>query len=417
MEKCKLKTAILILGKSAVALSAIKTIRARDRKTDISVVSKEEGPFYSPVLLPYYISGETAKKELFVVGEDFFDKNAIKTYFGKKIERLRAKDKIVILDDGMQIGYENLIIGTGASPYIPPIKGIENKGVFSLRTLKDADLILEHSGKQAVVLGAGAVAIGIAIALRKKRNEVSMIYRKALPYIIGGRVDLEIAKEVLCNLEKNGLQVFFEQDPMEMEIMGDPVQQVIGRGLELKCDTVIVATGVSPNSDFINPKEIFLGERGRIIVDDRMMTSAENAYAAGDCIEAINFVTGMRESSPIWPNAIEQGKVAALNTLGIKCRYQGFIKKNVINLFDNTLFIAGEMYGERKCFEDKRKTCRIITKDGTVIGCQLFGNPEKFGVYLGMIKKRQAVEKLAIPIKGKKKVYNANRKYLRECIW
>jgi NAD(P)H-nitrite reductase large subunit len=408
MEKSKLKPDILILGKSAVALSAIKTIRARDEKIDISVVSKEEGPFYSPVLLPYYISGEIAKKELFALGEDFFDKKAIKTYFSKKIERLRAKDKIVLLDDGMEIGYENLIIGTGASPYIPPIKGIENKGVFSLRTLKDADLILEHLGGQVVVLGAGAVAIGIAIALRKKGHEVSMIYRKGLPYIIGGRVDLEIAKEVLCNLEKNGVRVIFDQDPEEMEIFGDPVQGILGTNIELSCDTIIVATGVSPNSDFISPKEISLGERRRIIVDDRMMTSAKNAYAAGDCIEGINFVTGMRESSPIWPNAIEQGKVAALNALGIKCRYQGFIKKNVINLFDNTLFIAGEMYGERKCYEDNRKTCRIITKDGTVTGCQVLGNPEKFGVYLGMIKKRQAAEKLTIPIKGKRKLYYPN---------
>ena len=406
MEKLKLKTDVLIIGKSAVALSAIRTIRARDEKIGISVVSKEQGPFYSPVLLPYYISGKIAKKELFALGADFFDKNAIKTNFGKKVEKLKAKEKVVVLDDGKQIGYEKLIIGTGASPYIPPIKGIESKGVFSLRTLNDADLILEHLGKHAVVLGAGAVAIGIAVALRKRGNDVSIIYRKGLPHIIGGRADLEITEKVFSNLKQNGVRVVFDQDPTEMEILGDPVQGILGRKIELKSDTIIVAAGVRPNTQFINSNEICLGEKGRIIVDDRMMTSAENTFAAGDCIETINFVTGKRESSPIWPNAIEQGKVAALNVLGVKCRYQGFIKKNVVNLFHNELFLAGEVHGERECYEDTSKTCRFITKDGMVIGCQLLADPKNFGIYLGMIRKRCAVEKVGLPMKGRRKAYN-----------
>lgn len=409
MENRKLETDILILGKGGVSLSAIRTIRAGEKEVRIAVVSKENGPFYSPVLLPYYLSGEIPRKTLFALGADFFERNSADTYFGRKLEIVRAKNKKVLLDDGAQISYEKLIIGTGASPSIPPIKGIKNKGVFSLRTLEDADLLLGHLRKRAVILGAGAAAIGIAIALHKRGIEVAVVYRRGLSSIIGGRVDIELAREVLRNLEQNGVQVFFNQYPIEMEVYGDPVRAVRGRDLELSCDTVVVATGGNPNADFINPEEIQIGIGGRIIVDDRMMTSDENVYAAGDCAEAINFVTGKMGNSPIWPNAIEQGKVAALNALGVECRYKGFINRNVINLFGKSLFIAGEISGDKRRYDEEGKRCCVTVKGKTVIGCQILGVSEDFGVYLGMIKKKHMIDKMIIPVTAKRKTCNASR--------
>ena len=139
-----------------------------------------------------------------------------------------------------------------------------------------------------------------------------------------------------------------------------------------------------PNVDFIRPQEISLGKSQGIMVDDHMMTSCPDVYAGGDCVEAINFMTGATENNPIWPNAIEQGRIAALNVLGIYIHYRGFIKENVLNLFDQFLFVAGEMQGERTCREEKGSTARMIIQDGTVQGWQILGGlPKDMGYTSG----------------------------------
>jgi NADPH-dependent 2,4-dienoyl-CoA reductase/sulfur reductase-like enzyme len=379
---------ILILGNGAVALSAIKTIRARDKRVNIAVASKENLPFYSPVILPYYIQGKLPKSKLFPLGFEFYEKHSVEIFFGKKIQKLVTKSKQVLLDDGSQLTYEKLIIGTGASPFIPPIKGIKNKGIFSLRTVNDADLILGHLLRRVAIIGAGPVGIGLAIALRKRGLEVIVLDQISVSQLLGGMVDIEIAKEIIKHLEEKGIEIVLNQNALHTEIYGNPVKGIKGDTLDIKCDTVILATGIKPNLDFINAQEISLGKKGGILVDDHMMTCCKDVYAGGDCVEAVNFITGIKESNPIWPNAIEQGRIGALNAIGIDIAYKGFIKENVVNLFDQCLFIAGEMQGERKCIEEKGKTTRMIIQDGVVKGCQILGFPEKYGIYIAMIKDR-----------------------------
>ena len=385
---------ILIAGNGGVALSAIRTIRNRDNNVKVFIISKEKESFYAPVLLPYYISGKISRENLFPLNSDFYKRKSIDILIGREVKRINAQNKKVLLDDGSLVAYEKLIIGTGASPFIPSIEGIGNRGVFSLRTVKDADSLLEHLPGKVVIIGAGAVAISVAIALRKRGADVSVIYRKDISHIIGGRTGVDISKEVVRILEKNGIQFFFNQDPLKMQIYGDPIRGIKGKDMDLRCNAIVVAAGVRPNTDFVDREEISLGAKRGILVDDRMMSSNQNIYAAGDCVEAVNFITGEKENNPIWPNAIEQGRVAAMNALGIDYRYQGFIKKNVINLFDQCLFIAGEMGEERKSYKERGKACCLATKDGTVTGCQVLGISEKFGIYFEIIKNRYKIDQI-----------------------
>jgi NADPH-dependent 2,4-dienoyl-CoA reductase/sulfur reductase-like enzyme len=395
-----MKKEILILGNSGVALSAIRTIRRVDKKINVAVIAKENEPFYSPVLLPYYIQGKISKPDLCPLGFEFYEKNSVEIFCGEKVRKVSGRRKNVLLESGAQFDYEKLIIATGASSFVPPIKGIKNKGIFSLRTAEDADLILEHPGRRVVIVGAGAVGIGVAIALRKKGLEVAVLDQIDISQFLGGMVDLDIAKEIVKNLEENGIKIFLEQNALEMEFYGNPVQGIRGNRLDLACDTAILATGVKPNLAFIDPDEIFLGVKGGILVDERMMSSCPDVYAGGDCVEAVNSITGRRENNPIWPNAIEQGKIAALNLLGIRTAYRGFIKENVINLFDKVLFIAGEMQGEKKCYDERQKLFRIIFRNGVIRGCQILGPPEKYGIYIRMIKEGYETDPVS-PLLGK----------------
>ena len=157
---------------------------------------------------------------------------------GRAVKRINTREKKVLLDDGYLVPYEKVIIGTGAFPFIPPIKGVQSRGVFSLRTLKDADSLLEHLPQKVVMIGAGAVAISIAIALRKGGADVSVVYRKDIAHIIGGRTDAEISKRVVKILEKNGIRFYFNQDPLKMQIYGDPVQGVRTKNLYFERDTI-----------------------------------------------------------------------------------------------------------------------------------------------------------------------------------
>lgn len=381
-----MKKEILILGNSGVALSAIRTIRKVDKKINVAVISREREPFYSPVLLPYYVQGKIPRSGLYPFGFDFYDKNGVEIFCGKRVEKVSGKSKSVLLENGSQFAFEKLIVATGASSFVPPIPGIGNAGIFSLRTVEDADMILDHGGRRVVIVGAGAVGIGVAIALRKKGLEVAILDQIDISQFLAGTVDLEVAQEIVKNLEENGIQIFLNRNAMEMEFYGDPIQGIRGSGLDLKCDTAILATGVKPNLAFIDPHEISLGTRGGIVVDDRMMSSCPEVYAGGDCVEAVNFITGVKENNPIWPNAVEQGKIAALNLLGIPAVYKGFIKKNVINLFDKAVFVAGEMRGEKKCCDERQKFSRIVSQNGVIRGCQILGEPEKYGMYLRMIQ-------------------------------
>lgn len=392
-----IKYDILILGNGGAAISAVKTIRKVDKEITIGILAKEKEIFYSPVLLPYYVQGTIERDDLFVLGYKFYQKNSISLQLESNIRKLNAKDKQVTLGDGSRIIYDKLVIATGASPSMPDFKGIDNQGVFSLRTVEDSDNLLKHMRRKVVVIGAGAVAIGIAIALRKKGLDVHVLYRKTASHIIGGKLDMQFSKEIVSILERNGISFLFQQDPSGLEISGNPVKSVRGSGIDLACDTVVVATGVKPNTYFIDQEEISLGKKEGILVDDTMRTSAADVFAAGDCVETVNFVTGNFENNPIWPNAIEQGKIAGFSLLGIECHYKGFIKRNVINLFDQCLFMAGEAEGEVRCTESENSSCRFFLRDNVVVGCQSLGYPDKYGVYLRMIKRKsKAVDEFCL---------------------
>jgi len=242
----------------------------------ISLVFKENVPYYSPAVLPYYVEGKISRQSLFPEGWDFYKENRIEIVAGKRVNTLIAKEKKVKLDDNSEIFYDKLLIATGASPFVPALDGINNKGVFVFRTLSDAENILRNLKTKVSIIGAGPAAIELAIALRRRGLKVTVIARSR---VMRRLFDPDLSRIITKMLRENDVQVLTDQKIARIE--GNPV-----------CG---IATGVKPNTDFIKDSKIRKGESGGIIVNEKMQSSVNDIFAAGDCAEVVNCITGDKD--------------------------------------------------------------------------------------------------------------------------
>jgi NADH oxidase (H2O2-forming) len=233
---------------------------------------------------------------------------------------LDADRKSVLLQTG-NIDYDKLVIATGSKPIKPPIKGMDTKGVFTLKSLEDAGLISKWQGHTAVVIGSGPIGVEASLALKKRGYQVTLV--ELLDRILPQVFDEYPARFIKDALGKNGINVSTREKVVEISGEGS-VERVITDRRKIKCDTVILAAGMRPEKSFA---EGVLGQGvlGGIKVNDRMETSLEDVYASGDCVEAQGLIEGRPVLSLLWHNARMQGEVAGSNAAGIPRTYTGSI--------------------------------------------------------------------------------------------
>ena len=256
------------------------------------------------------------------------------------------------------------------------------KGIFTLRTLEDADAIGHQIKNRAVIYGAGAVATKIAVSLSKRGVDVIIICRSR---ILRRLFDEDICRLIHDLLIANGVKIVGSYE--QVHIMGDPVERLRIGTQEFKCDGIIVALGVTPNTSFLNTRIIRLGTSGGIIVNERMETSTGDIYAAGDCTETRDVISGKNCVIALWPPAVEQGKVAALNMLGINAVYEGTLSQNVVDVFGTSFASIGSLDGEKITVSRHGAIKRFTLKNGKVTGAHLVGNVDDAGMISSHIRK------------------------------
>jgi len=379
---------VVIIGAGAAGVSAAETIRKHDTTSEITVISKERNLPLSPVALPEYIEGKISKKQLFLWDNKFIKKYHIELILGRTVVSVHQNEKKIIMDDGSALLYDKLLIASGASPILTEDL-INRKGVFTLRTLEDAEAIRHQTKERVIIYGAGAVAVKIAIALRKIGIDVIMFCRSR---VLRRLFDENICQLIHNLLITNGIKIVGVCDLKR--ITGDPVERVCIGTQELKCDGMIAALGVTPNTSFLNSQIIRLGPSKGIIVNEKMETSATDIYAAGDCAETKDITSGKSYIMALWPPAVEQGKVATLNMIGIKAIYEGTLPQNVIDIFDTTFVSIGSLDGEKINISKDRAVIRFTVKEGKIIGCQMVGAIENAGLISSCIKKGTTIKDL-----------------------
>lgn len=376
---------ICIIGNSGGGISAVKTIRKYDPESTITLISKEQTSFYSPLVLPHYIEGRVSRSELFTLSPEFYRQMGVRLLLGKEVNALDGRRKAISLSDGGEISADSILIATGASPVLPEIEGVHSQGVFTLRTLADADRLLDHAPSRVVILGTGAVGIELSVALKRKGADVTLIGRSR---VMSRLFTPAISEKIREILEENGVRVLLGQTIRG--IYGDPVEGVRTEHEDVPCDAVIIALGTIPNTQFINADEIALSARGAVVVDEHLRTSLEDIYAAGECADSVDVLSGERGVNLTWPAAIEQGKIAAMNMIGRKRTYRGSLSLNVIHVFDVPVASVGDLEGEQVDRDYQGNLVQFIRQGERITAAQFVGYKDDSGIAQALVKNFRA---------------------------
>ncbi|GAA0701023.1 FAD-dependent oxidoreductase [Paraclostridium ghonii] len=383
----------VILGASAAGINAIKILRDLDEKSNITLISKDKH-IYSRCMLHHVISEHRTLESLNFVEDNFDEKYNINWKKSCTVNDIDVENKeVVILETGEKMKYDKLLIATGASSAMPPIKNLrEAKFVYGLRNIEDAYQIKEKAKncKKVAILGAGLVGIDALVGLLEynKNLDIYVIYRE--PFILNRQLD-EYSASVYENKFKN-LGVNFYKGASVKEICMGNDKKISGVILEdetyIECDMAIVATGVMPNADFIN-KEFIKYDRG-IIIDDNCNTSAKDIFAAGDVVG----------KNAIWPLAVKQGTVAAYNMMGKEKEIDdSFVYRNTMNFLGIPTVSVGivDMVDE-DCIVRIRKDAtgykKFIIKDNTIQGAIVQGDISYIGHLTYLIKNSVEIPEL-----------------------
>ena len=336
---------IIIIGAHAAGTDAASAARKTDRSAEITVITNQKVAGYSPCGIPFVLGRHISSfEDLIVFPPSYYQMMKIDLRLETTAKKINVEDKTVEIEDkngkSEILQYDSLILATGAYPFVPPIKGRERKGVFTLRTLEDGKRINQalEKAKSAVVIGAGLIGLEAAVSFVERGLKTTVV--ELLPQVCPAMLDKDTARLVQKHLEEKGLKVVTGKGVDE--ILGDDhVSGVSVAGEEIPADLVIVATGVRPNVQLAKEAGIAIGETRGIKTNMRMETSVKDVYAAGDCAESVNLITKRPMLSQLGTTAVRQGKVAGINAAGGYSVFMGCLGSCVTKLFDLEIGATG----------------------------------------------------------------------------
>ncbi|MGL4914402.1 MAG: NAD(P)/FAD-dependent oxidoreductase [Romboutsia sp.] len=390
MFKSKKTIDYVVLGASAAGINAAKTLRELDKDASIVLISKDE-KIYSRCMLHHVISNHKTIEEINFVEPNFMEDNNIKWIKNRNVKGLDTNSKIIELEDQI-LEYDKLLIATGASAFVPPIKHLRDGNfVYTLRNLDELCKIKEKAStsKKAVVIGAGLVGIDALVGLLEYENlEVSLIYTEE--YILNKQLDKYSASTYENKFIEKGAKLYPKSSIKEivLENNKDVKEVKFEDGTTIECDFIVVATGVSPNADFVTGTNIEYN-RG-IVINDRCETTEDNIYAAGDVVG----------KNAIWPLAVKQGIVAAYNMVGKDKKIEdSFAFKNSMNFMGVATVSLGitnpvdDTYSVvSRC--DVKGYKKFIYKDNVICGLVSQGDISYTGTIAYLIKNKLEIPNL-----------------------
>lgn len=340
---------IVIIGGVAAGTKAAAKSRRLKPDAEINIYTEDTHVSYSACGLPFFIEGNFDDYKMLLAREpEEFEAENIHVHLLNRVTKILPDTKQIIVHDmeknqDFTVDYDKLVITTGARPAIPPIKNINLKNVFTLRTLEDGINIKEKvlKSKTAVIIGGGYIGIELLEAFVKQGLKVKMIeFAPRIMSIFDDEISDLIKNHIL---ERDGENVEIINSDSATELLGE--EEVTGvrtkNGLEFDTDLVILATGVKPNVELAVDAGIELGPTGAIKVNQKMQTNIEDIYAAGDCVEKIQIVSNTPTWIPLGSTAGKEGRCAAINLCGEEDNFEGILGSAVTRYFGFTMSITG----------------------------------------------------------------------------
>jgi len=389
----------VIIGASAAGLAALEAIREMDRDCAVTLLSKEKGPLYSRVGLTHFLDGTVRVPGMNMRSPDYARTMDASILTGTAAVKVDPKGQTVRLSNRRTLKYDTLLVTSGSSAVELPIPGVRLRGVYSCITRQDAVNIDKAIPKvrEAVVVGAGLIGIQAVDALAKRKKTVAVV--EMMPHIMPTMVDPTGAKIFEDLLREHGHIIRTGVRAAEILGKGGRVTGVkLETGEVLPAQMVIMAAGVRPNVEFLEGTRI--QRRQGLLVDAHQRTSLKGIYAAGDVAEATDMLSGQRVVIAIWPEALNQGRIAGLNMAGVVTKYEGALAMNVTSVLGLPIASLGlwqvtdsTEYQIHTALHGAKRTYRkLVFQEGKLVGAVLVGpnvNAEA-GLLHNFIRSRQA---------------------------
>ena len=334
---------VLIVGGVAGGASTAARLRRLDENLEIIMFERGEYVSFANCGLPYHIGGVIQNRESLLIQtpESLKARFNLDVRVNSEVVGVNGKDKKVKVKTKNGEEYEEnfdfLVLAPGAKSILPVVKGIENKKIFTLRNINDMDKIKaeikNYNVKKATVVGGGYVGIETAENLKHLGIDTTLI--EAVPHILAS-FDSEISNILEYELINNGINLLTSEKVIEFQEDKDEVIIKLESGKSVAADMVILSIGVNPDTKFLQNSGINLGERGHILVNEKLETNIDEVYALGDSIIVKNYITNQDVAIPLAGPANRQGRIVAGNIVGRNEKYKGSLGTAIIKIFELT---------------------------------------------------------------------------------
>ena len=362
----------LIIGNGVAGVEAAQTIRKNDPDGEISIISSSKNlHYYRPKLIDY-LSGEATIEKITIFKPEFYEKKNISNILNTTITSIDPEKKVVCDTNKKSYPYDKLLIATGGKPFVPPIKGVERKGVFTLRGITDAEKILKYSEKSEniIIIGGGLLGLETASSLYRPGKKITVI--EFAEWLLPRQLDKDGGEILKSLLVKKGINFITGDSVASIEGNGESVENIIlNSGKKIQAETTVISAGIRSNLDLAEGPGLKV--KMGIQVDDLMQTSEKEIYAAGDTVEHNGRCYGL------WLASKEQGNIAGLNMSGNRTEYKGSVVSSHLKVTGIDLYSAGEIdstEGESFVLKDDTSYKKLLMKGEKPSGIIALGDKD-----------------------------------------
>jgi len=373
----------VLIGGSIATEGAIEGILSIEKNADITVICGEKRPLYSRPLISYALEKKTTDEKMYFHGKDYYEKKGVKAVYAVA-DRVDAERKVVIAE-GKEYPYDELLVATGSKPFVPPIKGLESvtkkHTFYTMDDMMGLRADLEKGGK-VLIVGAGLIGMKCAEGVKEYTDDIVIadMAPRPLPAATTPEAGTIVQDRLssIIDFRLNAALDHFEGN-----------KAVFGSGEEIEFDILVLALGVRPQVGLL--KEIGAEVNRGIVVNEKMRTNLPHIYAAGDVVESYEAVGENKRLLQLFPSAYLGGKTAGKNMAGEDAAFLTDIPMNATNLFGVRITSAGLFVGEKTEVTVGEDYRALYTEGGVIKGFILIGDSARAGILTDFIRKKRPI--------------------------
>ncbi|MFM0751983.1 NAD(P)/FAD-dependent oxidoreductase [Paraburkholderia strydomiana] len=388
------RSRLVVIGNGMAGMRTVEELlKLAPDLYDITVFGAEPYGNYNRIMLSPVLAGEKSVDDIILNSRSWYEENGIRLHAGDPVVAIDRTRRIVRSRDGVEAGYDRLLIATGSKPFLIPVPGHTLPGVIAFRDIQDVETMLDaaRSHRHAVVIGGGLLGLEAANGLMRQGMSVTVVH--VTDSLMDRQLDRSASALLQQALERKGLRFLLKANTAEI-VGPDRVTAVrFDDGTEVRADLVVMTAGVRPNIDLA--KQAGLHCERAIVVDDTLQTYDPRIYAVGECVQHRTATFGL--VAPIW----DQARVCGAHLAGAgHRRYVQRATATKLKVTGVELYSAGDFIGgpdsEDLVLRDPRRGVykRLVIEDNRVIGAVLYGDVKEGAWYFDLIQSRTDISSL-----------------------